>query len=70
MDVTKSRQVETDETNEDGSKKKTWEDYTVRETVNSRIPIWQRVKSDVTDEEMHGILQGEVPRRMDDPVSR
>jgi len=51
MDVTKSRQVETDEVDEDGKKKKTWEDYTETEVVNSRIPIWQRAKSDVTDEE-------------------
>jgi len=51
MEVTKSRQVETDETDEDGKKKKTWEDYTEIETVNSRIPIWQRAKNDVTDEE-------------------
>jgi len=51
MDVTKSRQVETDETDEDGNKKKTWEDYTESEVINSRIPIWQRPKSEVTDEE-------------------
>jgi len=51
MDVTKSRQVETDETDNDGNKKKTWEDYTETEVINSRIPIWQRAKSEVTDEE-------------------
>ena len=51
MDVTKSRQVETDEVDEAGKKKKTWESYTEREVVNSRIPIWQRSKSEVTDEE-------------------
>ena len=51
MDVTKSRQVETDETDDDGNKKKTWEDYTETETINSRVPIWQRPKSDVTDDE-------------------
>jgi len=51
MDVTKSRQVETDETDDDGNKKKTWEDYTETEVINSRVPIWQRAKSDVTDEE-------------------
>ncbi|MCF0120782.1 MAG: ATP-binding protein, partial [Oscillospiraceae bacterium] len=49
MDVTKSRQVETDEFNSDGSKKKDWEDYTEEETINSRVPIWQRPKSEVTD---------------------
>jgi len=51
MDVTKSRQVETDETDKDGNKKKTWEDYTETEVINSRIPIWQRAKNDVSDEE-------------------
>ncbi|MDR0917200.1 MAG: molecular chaperone HtpG [Oscillospiraceae bacterium] len=44
MDVTKSRKIE----GEDG--KSTWEDYTERETVNSRVPLWQRPKSEVTDE--------------------
>jgi len=51
MDVTKSRQVETDETDDDGNKKKKWEDYTETEVINSRIPIWQRAKNEVTDEE-------------------
>jgi len=51
MDVTKSRQVETDETDKDGNKKKSWEDYTESEVVNSRVPIWQRSKSDVSDED-------------------
>ncbi|MCL2365798.1 MAG: molecular chaperone HtpG [Oscillospiraceae bacterium] len=51
MDVTKSRQVETDEVDTDGNKKKTWEDYTEIEVINSRIPIWQRPKSEVTDED-------------------
>jgi len=51
MDVTKSRQVETDELDKDGNKKKSWEDYTETEVINSRIPIWQRAKSDVSDEE-------------------
>ena len=51
MDVTKSRQVETDEPDDDGNKKKTWEDYTEAETINSRIPIWQRAKSEVPDED-------------------
>ncbi len=68
MDVTKSRQVETDETNEDGSKKKTWEDYAIRETVNSRIPIWQRAKSDVTDEECMEFYK-EKFHDADDPVA-
>ena len=51
MDVTKSRQVETDEVDKDGKKKTTWEDYTQTEVINSRIPIWQRAKSEVSDED-------------------
>ena len=51
MDVTKSRQVESGEFDDDGKPKMTWEDYTEVETVNSRIPIWQRAKSEVSDEE-------------------
>ena len=51
MDVTKSRQVESDETDDEGKKKKGWEDYTESETVNSRIPIWQRAKNDASDED-------------------
>ena len=51
MDVTKSRQVETDEVDDKGEKKKTWEDYTGTEVINSRIPIWQRPKSEVPDED-------------------
>ncbi|MCL1834701.1 MAG: molecular chaperone HtpG [Oscillospiraceae bacterium] len=51
MEVTKSRQIETDETDDKGNKKKSWEDYTEIETVNSRIPIWQRAKSEATDED-------------------
>jgi len=51
MDVTKSRQVESGEFDDDGKPKMKWEDYTESETVNSRIPIWQRAKSEVTDED-------------------
>ena len=51
MDVTKSRQVEGDETDDDGKKKQVWEDYTESETINSRIPIWQRAKSETSDED-------------------
>ena len=57
MEVTKSRQVETDEVDKDGNKKKTWEDYTETEVVNSRIPIWQRAKSEVSDEDCFGFYK-------------
>jgi molecular chaperone HtpG len=51
MDVTKNRQVETDETDKDGKKKTKWEDYTESDVINSRVPIWQRAKSEVSDED-------------------
>ena len=51
MDVTKNRQVETDETDEDGKKKTKWEDYTEADIINSRVPIWQRAKSEASDED-------------------
>ncbi|MDR0446594.1 MAG: molecular chaperone HtpG [Oscillospiraceae bacterium] len=55
MDVTRSRRVEADpqesgKSDKPESKSK-WESYTERETVNSRIPIWQRPKSEATDED-------------------
>jgi molecular chaperone HtpG len=68
MDVTKSRQVETGETDKDGKPQKTWEDYTVREVVNSRVPIWQRPKSEVSDEDCIEFYK-EKFYDMDDPVS-
>jgi molecular chaperone HtpG len=68
MDVTKSRQVDGTETDKDGSKKKIWEDYTETEVINSRIPIWQRAKSEVTDEECMQFYK-EKFFDMEDPVS-
>jgi len=68
MEVTKSRQVETDETDDEGNKKKTWEDYTETEVVNSRIPIWQRSKNDVSDEDCAEFYK-EKFLDMADPVS-
>ena len=68
MDVTKSRQVESDETDTDGKKKKNWEDYTEKETVNSRVPIWQRSKSEVSDEDCMAFYKDKF-FDMENPVS-
>lgn len=68
MDVTKSRQVEGAETDNDGNKKKVWEDYTEQAVINSRVPIWQRSKGDVTDEECAQFYK-EKFFDMEDPVS-
>lgn len=51
MDIEKSRSVETDETDEDGNKKTEYEKYIEEETINSMVPIWQRTKAEVSDED-------------------
>lgn len=54
MEVTKSRPVEEpkDENAEDEENKAPkYESYTEMETLNSMVPIWQRDKKDVTEEE-------------------
>ena len=58
MLVTKSRPVEEPEEEavevegeEKEPKTPKYEEYTVMETLNSMVPIWQRAKKDVTDEE-------------------
>jgi len=43
MEVSKSRPGEGEE----------WEEYTEEDTLNSMVPIWQRAKKDVTEEEYH-----------------
>ena len=67
MDIEKSRTVETGEVDEDGNKKTTVEKYTENETVNSMIPIWQRSKTDATDEECKSFYK-EHFYDMEDPV--
>jgi len=51
MDIEKTRSIETDEVDENGNKKTKTESYTERETVNSMVPIWQKSKSEVSDED-------------------
>ena len=51
MGVKKSDFKETGEKNEDGSPKYETVTTTERETVNSMVPIWQRSKSEVSDED-------------------
>jgi len=55
MEVTKSRPVEEpeDQEKEDSEEEKTpkYESYQEMETLNSMVPIWQRAKKDVTQEE-------------------
>ena len=49
MEVSKSRPVE--HVDEKGEKKTDYESYMEEETLNSMIPLWQRAKKDVTEEE-------------------
>ena len=49
MEVTKSRPVEV--TDENGETKTNHESYQEMETLNSMVPLWQRPKKDVTEEE-------------------
>ncbi len=51
MDIEKSRSVETDEVDDDGNKKTQQETYIEEETINSMVPIWQRTKKEVSDED-------------------
>ena len=51
MDVEHYEQKETGETDEDGKPKTEYVSETREETVNSRVPIWQRKKADVGDDE-------------------
>ena len=48
MEVTKSRKAEDSEE---------YESYTEREILNSMVPIWQRAKKDVSDEEYEAFYQ-------------
>ncbi len=51
MDVSRQERFETGEENDDGSPKYEYRTVTENETVNSMIPIWQRSKNDVSDED-------------------
>lgn len=51
MDVEHQERYLTGEKYDDGSPKYEYKSVTENETVNSMIPIWQRSKNDVTDEE-------------------
>ena len=51
MEVTKSRPVEEAAAEGEEEKEPKYESYTEMETLNSMVPIWQRAKKDVTEEE-------------------
>lgn len=51
MDVEHQERFETEEKNDDGTPKYDYRMVTENETVNSMVPIWQRSKADVTDDD-------------------
>ena len=51
MDIERPETKETGEKNEDGTPKFETVTKVERETINSQVPIWQRAKSEVTDEQ-------------------
>ena len=51
MDIEHQERFETEEKNDDGSPKYDYRMVTENEVVNSRVPIWQRSKSEVTDDD-------------------
>ena len=51
MEVERSESYETEEKNDDGSPKMAYRTVRQEETINSMIPIWQRAKSEVTDDD-------------------
>ena len=51
MDVEHQERFETGEKNDDGSPKYAYRMVTENETLNSMVPIWQRSKNDVTDDD-------------------
>ena len=51
MDVPHQEQIDTGEKDDEGNPKYKYENVVENETVNSMIPIWQRSKSEVTDQD-------------------
>lgn len=51
MEITKSRMKEQTEEEKAENKTPEYEDYTEIETLNSMVPLWQRSKKDVSEEE-------------------
>ena len=51
MEVERSESYDTGEKNDDGSPRMDYRTVKQEETINSMIPIWQRAKSEVTDDD-------------------
>ena len=67
MDITRQEEQPTGETDKDGNPVMQKVNVTKPETVNSMVPIWQRSKADVTDEECAAWYK-ETSRDQNDPA--
>ncbi len=68
MDMEREEQAESDELDEDGNPKKQWITVIKDEVINSMVPIWQKSKNDVTDEECYKFYK-EKFRDWEDPIA-
>ncbi len=68
MDIEHEDYVETGETDEEGKPKKDWVTTVKDEVVNSMVPIWQRGKDEVSDEDCKAFYK-EKFHDWEDPVS-
>lgn len=68
MDVERYELQETGEVDEKGEPKKEYVTITEEKTVNSMVPIWQRSKADVSDEDCRAFYK-EKFRDQDDPLA-
>ena len=57
MEVTKSRMKEQTQEEKDEKKTPEYEEYSEVETLNSMVPLWQRNKKDVSDEEYNAFYR-------------
>ena len=68
MNLEKGAMEETGEKNEDGTPKKEWKEHIEDTVVNSMVPIWQRDKSSVTDDDCKAFYK-EKFHDYEDPIS-
>ena len=68
MDVQSGKYEDTGEKDENGEPKKEWVETVEDKIVNSMVPIWQKAKADVTDEECFRFYK-EKFRDWEDPLS-
>ncbi len=68
MEVEKTEAKETDEKNEDGAPKTEYVTVTEEQTINSMVPIWQRSKSEVSDDDCKAFYK-EKFHDADDPAA-